>query len=101
MTNLDADSVPEFAYSSSFGGDLFSIHDTKTLELDWQSDDIDPPFYGYTLYEPRVGNSSADDHRYLMALVPSESAGGFGNTLVFGIDFETKEEVWQRICIYI
>ncbi len=92
MTNLDNDNVPEVTFFIDNDEHLF-IADSQTGQVDWQSDDIDEPFNGYTLYETSL--SSTDDRRNVMALASSTSANGNGGGVVFGVDFDTKEEIWR------
>ncbi len=94
MTNLDNDNVPEVTFFTDNDEHLI-IADSQTGQVDWQSDDLDAPFNGYTLYETSL--SSADDRRNVMALASSTSGNGNGGGVVFGVDFDIKEEIWRTV----
>jgi outer membrane protein assembly factor BamB len=94
MTSLDNDNVPEATFFTDYEEHMF-IADSQTGQVDWQSDDLDAPFNGYTLYETSL--SSADDRSNVMALASSTSGNGNGGGVVFGVDFDTKEEIWRNV----
>jgi hypothetical protein len=94
MTNLDNDNVPEVTFFTDIDEHLI-IADSQTGQVDWQSDGLDAPFNGYTLYESSA--SSANDRRNVMALASSTSGNGNGGGVVFGVDFDTKEEIWRTV----
>jgi outer membrane protein assembly factor BamB len=95
MTNFDNDNVPEVTFFTDIDGHLITA-DSQTGQVDWQSDYLEAPFNGYTLYATSA--SSADDRRNIMALETSMEIGGWngnGGGVVFGLDFDTKEEIWR------
>ncbi len=89
VEDIDKDNQLEIMWGaghSSSGADYYYVHDVETKALEWQSEDLVPPFVG------DIAEQSGD---LIAAVSSSESDSGYGSGLIEVVNLFTKATLWK------